>query len=416
MQAVLFNPRPFHWVTCKAVGALWPGVYRSRLSSLRLANIPTPALPGPDWVRVRTILGGICGTDLGLIYLRQHPASILRSFVRFPAGLGHENVAVIDELGPEAERAGWRPGQRVCVESMLSCAVRDLDPPCESCREGRFSLCQRLTDGALPPAMMLGLNDFTGGSWGQYFVAHRTQLHAVPDTIDDETAVLTDPLACALHAALRRPPSDSESVLVLGGGIQGLGLLAAIRALGSRAQRTAVVRHAYQADLAKRFGAKHVVRWARRHKTAQRYAPLAEITNGRCVAGVFGNQALMGGFDVVYDCIGNGRSLTDAMKLAKPGGTVVEVGTPTIALVEHTPLWMSELTVLGCYGRQIETYQGRRMHTYRLVFELIESGKLDVAGLLTHTFALTDYRKALAAIAHRGRHNLVKAALAPPGA
>ena len=71
---------------------------------------------------------------------------------------------------------------------------------------------------------------------------------------------------------------------------------------------------------------------------------------------------------------------------------------------------MSELTLHGCYGRQIETFDDRRMHTYQAVFELIQSGRIRPAGLLTHVFALQEYRRVLAMLADRRSSQLVKAA------
>ncbi|MFQ6048615.1 MAG: zinc-binding dehydrogenase [Phycisphaerae bacterium] len=413
VQAIRLDIRPINWLACKAGGRLWPGIYFSRLSGLRLVDVPVPALPGAGWVRLRTILGGICGTDLALIRLRQHPGSMLRCFLQFPVILGHENVAIIDEVGPAAAQAGWSHGQRVCVEPTLACQARGIEPPCPACAAGRFNLCRRFADGDLPVGMMIGLCGFTSGSWAQYFLAHHSQLHPVPKTISDQQAVLTDPLACAVHAVLRRAPKPSERVLVLGGGIIGLGTIAALRALAKPASLTAVVRYHHQAELARRLGADTVIRWHGSDSAATRYRKLAQAASATCLPGAFGNQFVLGGFDLVYDCLGTGASLTDAMKWARPAGTVVELGTtPTIRL-EATPLWFSELTLVGCNGRQIESYAARRMHTYRVVFELISSGRLQTAGLLTHTFALHDYRRAFAALADRARSGLIKAAFAP---
>ena len=413
MQAIVFNPRLVNWLACKGLGWFWPGIYHSRLSALQLTDVPIPPLPGPDWVRLRTVLGGICGTDLAMIWLRHHPASMLRAFMRLPIILGHENVAVVEAIGPDAQAAGWQPGQRVCVEPMLSCQVRGVQPPCRPCAEGRFSLCENLAGPPMPPGMMIGVNSFTGGTWAQFFVAHHSQLHRVPDEIPDQLAVLTDPLACSLHAVLRRRPDHNETVLVLGAGMLGLGVIAAIRALHCRANVTCIARYEHQRHLALQLGAEHVLLWRSDQSTAQRYRALADHTGARCLPAPFGNQAVVGGFDLVYDCIGTGRSLTDAAKWARAGATVLEVGTPAISLVETTPIWLNELTVMGCYGRQIENYNGRRMHTYQIIFDLITSQRLQPRQMLTHTFAITDYRRALATIADRRGSGLIKAAFTP---
>ena len=128
---------------------------------------------------------------------------------------------------------------------------------------------------------------------------------------------------------------------------------------------------------------------------------------------MFGNRGLLGGFDVVYDCVGTGESLGDAMKFTRPRGTVVAAGTSQITVVDTTPLWLSELNLIGCFGRQIETYDDRPCHTYEVVFDLIRQGKLDLTGLLTHRFRLADYKQALLMHAARAQHGLIKAAFVP---
>ena len=223
-----------------------PASTSSALSGLRLRDVPEPDLPGADWVRLRTLLGGVCGTDLNLVLQRLHPANILRSFTSFPIVLGHENVAVIDQVGSAV--SGWEVGQRVTVESSLSCVVRGISPMCPQCAAGRFSLCDNYLEGNLPRGTMLGMNNFTGGSWAPHFVAHISQLHPVPDALDDETAVLVDPLACALHGVLRHRPADDERVLVQGAGIIGMGVVLGLRALGCGAAVTTLVRHPHQAE------------------------------------------------------------------------------------------------------------------------------------------------------------------------
>jgi threonine dehydrogenase-like Zn-dependent dehydrogenase len=257
---------------------------------------------------------------------------------------------------------------------------------------------------------MIGWNAFTGGSWARWFVAHESQLYRVPEAIDDEQAVLTDPVAGALHAVLRHRPGDGENVLILGGGVVGMGVAGSIRALGSRCAITAIVRHEQQAGLMRRFGANETIRVGRSDGQAVRYGRVARRVGGTVIPSKFGHQAFVGGFDLVYDCLGSGQSLTDAMKYARGGGTVVEVGTSQIALVDTAPLWFDELQLIGANGRAIEQYNGRSMHTYEVVFELMQEGKLDLSGLLTHRFRIEQYRQAFATLIHRNETGAIKVA------
>ncbi len=412
MRALTLDIPAWRWAACKALARVRRSVYTSALSGLRLRELPEPELPGPDWVRLRTSLGGICGTDLNLILMRLHPANILRSFTELPIVLGHENVAVIDQVGSAVD--GWEVGRRVCVEPSLSCAVRGISPPCPPCEAGLFSLCENFLNGTLPRGTMLGACSFVGGSWATCFLAHQSQLHAVPDSLSDEAAVLVDPLSCALHGVLRHRPGDNERVLIQGAGIIGLGVAACLQALGCRARVTALVRHTFQAERMQAYGANEVIVSPRRDSAARRYDRIAAAVGGKRVAAAFGNQALIGGFDVVYDCIGTGASLTDAMKFTRARGTTVGLGTSQICLVDTTPLWFSELNLIGVYGRQLEAAPGGPpRHTYGLVLDLLASGKLKVDGLLTHTFGLGEYRRALGTLLSRKRAPAIKVAFRP---
>jgi threonine dehydrogenase-like Zn-dependent dehydrogenase len=372
---------------------------------------PVPELPGPGWVRLKTVLGGICGTDLAMITQRIHPATILQIFTRFPAVLGHENVAVIEQIA--ADDTEWQPGQRVCVEPAIGCVGRGLEPPCDQCAAGRSALCQQVGDHRLPPRALIGLNSLTGGSWTSYFVAHSSQLHAVPDGVADDTAVLVDPVASAAHAVLRRRPRSGESVLVNGSGIIGLGIVAAIRALGCDNEITVTVRHPFQADLVSRLGATRVVRQAAGTRMAGRFEAIARCARARRLPGRFGNQALLGGFDLIFDCTGTGAGLSDALKWTTSRGTLVAVGTSSITLLDTTPIWFDELCVIGANGRQTEDLDGRAVHTYDLVLDWLRSGRLDLSAIPVHRYRLVDYRTAFAHLLDRRRHPIVKAAFVP---
>ena len=220
-----------------------------------------------------------------------------------------------------------------------------------------------------------------------------------------------DPLACALHGVLRHTPRDGDRVLIQGAGIIGLGVTASLRAMGCKAHITALVRHGFQAKLMTGCGADQVIVSPRDDSNARRFDRVAASVGGRRVGASFGNQTMLGGFDAVYDCVGTGQSLADAMKFTRPRGTTLAMGTSQICVLDTTPLWFSELNLIGVYGRQIETGgNGARMHTYRLVMDLISSDKLRTDGLLTHVFELRDYRHAFRTLIERGSAPAIKVA------
>ena len=411
MFALAYEIRPVRWALCKAAGWIHPSAFWSPLSGLRLREVVVPPLPSPRWVRLRPILGGICGTDVASIFQRHHPASILQAFSSFPALLGHENVCLVEEAGPDVTR--WHAGDRVVVEPTLGCAAREITPRCPACAEGRFTLCQNFLAGPLPVGSMIGWNNFTGGSWSQQFVAHESQLYRVPDDMSDEEAVVTDPIAGSLHAVLRSPPRSTSRVLILGAGLLGMGVASCLRALGHTCRVVAAVRHHRQGQQMRQFGADEIVTIARGDDQGVRYRRVAERIGGLALPSKFGHHAFIGGFDFVYDCVGSGQSLTDSMKYARAGGMVVEVGTTQIALVDTAPLWFDELTVVGANGRAFEDYNGRRMHTYEIVFDLIRRKRLNLTELVTHRFALDEYPEALKTLSQRGASGAIKVVFAP---
>src|SRR5206468_362057 len=86
------------------------------------------------------------------------------------------------------------------LPGVLACAARGLDL-CAACAEGDRNRCDRVTVGHVSPGLQTGFCTDTGGGWSGQLVAHVSQLHAVPDELPDERAVLVEPLACAVHAA-----------------------------------------------------------------------------------------------------------------------------------------------------------------------------------------------------------------------
>ena len=385
MQAVFYSLNPVGWVICRLLRRLWPACQVRGLNGVALREVPRPELPADDWVRLRTRMAGICGSDLALLAQKQPPDSILQAYSALPSIFGHENLAVVEDVGPAAD-ASWL-GRRVCVEPTLCCQVRGIDPPCPRCAAGQFGACE---------------------NFAEEFIAHESQLVGVPDEIPDELAILTDPVACALHAVLRLDLSQVERVLVYGSGVLGLGAIASLRALGYNGRIDALDRGEYLDEFARAMGADEFFRLP--PGDADRFEEIARRTGGTALRARFGNYALSGGYDVVLDCVGSKGSITESLKWTRSRGQMVLLATGHGRGADLTPVWFSELTVLGSYGRQVESYGGRRVGTYRLVHEMMVSGRLDVRRLLTHTFRLPDYRRAFGVGLSKVRHGAVKVA------
>jgi len=411
MKALVYDIRPMGWLTCKWLRHLWRGCLLSGVNGLGVRDLPAPALPGRDWVRVRTLLGGICGTDLALIAQKQAPDSILQAFSSMPIMLGHENVAIVEELGPDVE-PHWL-NRRVCVEPTLHCQARGVEPPCKPCSKGQFGACESFWGPpgkyGVPAGTSIGYNRLTGGSLGEHFVAHVSQLVPVPDGITDEQAVLTDPLACSLHSVLRADLTDARRVLVYGAGMLGLGIVACLRATGYKGTIDVLVRSQHSADLARKLGADEALTLGKNQH--ERHLEIAQRTDAKLHKVRFANIMLSGGYDVIFDCVGSPGSIDECLKWAGARGQIVLTGTAGRGNIDFTPLWFRELKIIGAYGRQEELYDDRRLTTYSLVHELMLKNLIDAQCLLTHRFPLAQWKTALATALYKRTHKAIKVAI-----
>ena len=385
----------------RLVGGRLPGLIGGRMPWLALSDYPIPPLPGPDWVRIRPLLAGICGSDTSLLTGRASP--ILSPFASFPAILGHEVVGVVEEAGG---KAGEWLGARVVVDPVISCFVRGLDP-CPACRDGLPALCRHAADGSISPGMLIGYCRDLPGAWSEAMLAHASQLHRVPDSLSDEAAVLVEPLACSLHAVLAAPRLPGETVLVVGGGTIGLGVVLALRMVDPEADVTAVVRHPLQAALADRLGANRVV-LDRGGDGPQRAA--LEVTGARAHRPIVGDDVLTGGFGLVFDGVGSRGSVDASLRVVAPRGRLVLLGTA--GELEHLDLtlaWARELRVIGSYVYGREASLPGAPHTFdHLMDRLAQADAPRVADLVTHRFGLDEWRRAMGVATGRGRHASVK--------
>lgn len=370
-----------------------------RIPGLDSVDLPQRPLPGPEWLRLKPRLCGVCGSDLSLLLGKNSPA--LSPFASFPAVLGHEVVADVVETGADVSHV--QPGDRVVVMPVISCEMRGL-PPCPACQRGEPGLCTNSAEGKLAPGMLIGFCHDLPGGWSTDMIAHRSQVYAVPSAISDETAVLIEPLSVALHAVLKGPPQAGSNVLIIGSGTIGLLVLAALKLLKNPANVTILARHPAQIRLAEALGADHVLNRVPAGVAA------VQITGARSYKPILGPLTYAGGFDWVYDCVGSASSLQDSLRVAGPAGHVIMVGCAgQISRLDCTFVWSRELHVTGCYVYGREPSLEGSPHTFEVALRLLqEQPDFPLADIITHTFPLTNWREALGASVAHGKHNAIK--------
>src|SRR6185437_7758429 len=147
-------------VPTQLLGLVWRGAYFSALAPLQVQNLPRQPLPNSqgNWIRVHNRLAGICGSDLHLVFvdgdLRIAPAALsAHQGISYP---GHEVVGEVIEIGDQVQNL--QVGDRVVLQSGPNCLSAGVQPPCNACATGNYSLC---SNGHLPGPQQIG------GGWSE---------------------------------------------------------------------------------------------------------------------------------------------------------------------------------------------------------------------------------------------------------
>jgi threonine dehydrogenase-like Zn-dependent dehydrogenase len=345
-------------------------------------------------VRLHNRVCGICASDMSLLNVevdpRIGPAALPGNQLFY---LGHEVVSVVVEAGPQA--GGLRPGQRVVMGGRLTgstCRILGIEPLCRFCANGQPNLCEHLGG-------VVGV----GGGFSDGYTADAQDVFPVPEDLSDDQAAMIEPMSTALHGVLRSPPKETDHVLVVGAGIIGLFTLQAARAFAPRAHLTALARYPHQAEAARKCGADEVI------TGGAGYEQIARVTGAQVHRAPLNRGMLMGGFEVIYDCVGTGPTLTDSLRWTRARGTVVMVGIDlSILRVDLNPIWYTEVSLMGSRTHGSSEFAGRKQDDYAWVIELQRRHDLWAEGLITHRFPLSQYKQAIRTWEQKGKSGAIK--------
>lgn len=254
---------------------------------LEIQQRPIPR-PGPKEVLVAVRACGICGSDV-----HGYDGSTGRRIP--PLVMGHEAAGEIVELGADVTR--WQTGQRVTLDSTLSCGA------CPYCRSGRSNLCDN--------RRVLGVSCAAyrcDGAFAEYIAIPEHTIYRLPDDVGYADASMIEPLSVALHAVERAPPGREDTVLVVGAGMIGLLIVQVLRARGCG---TIVVCDLDDSrlQLAQALGADVVVSPQR----ADVVATCLELSRGR-------------GLDLAIEAVGRNSTVATAIRSLRKGGALTLVG------------------------------------------------------------------------------------------
>jgi threonine dehydrogenase-like Zn-dependent dehydrogenase len=300
---------------------------------------PTPA-PGEALIRVR--MAGICNTDMELV----------RGYMHFQGVPGHEFVGVV-ERAPGAEV--WE-GQCVVGDINAACGI------CATCLAGRRTHC--------PHRTTLGISG-RDGAFAEYLKLPVSNLYAVPDSIPDEVAVFTEPLAAACEILEQVHVHPTDRVIVLGDGKLGL-LCAQVLAL-TGCELTVIGRHADKLDILARRGIATLC--------VARNATVEELPRA----------------DIVVEATGHPDGYATARTLVRPRGTLVLKSTYHGAVeADLTMAVVDEITLVGS-----------RCGPLAAALRLLKRGAVDVAALVEACYLFDDILRAFTHAGQRGARKVL---------
>lgn len=304
---------------------------------VEVRQAPLPSRPEGSAL-IRLLRAGICNTDLEL----------QRGYYGYAGVPGHEFVGEVVECDTPSLK-----GRRVVGEINLAC--------------GRCEWCARALGRHCPSRTVLGIVNHPG-AFREFLTLPEANLHIVPDELDTDVAVFTEPVAAACEILDQVKIPSGERVAVLGDGKLGLLVSQVLQAAGAQVHQFG--RHPEKLGIAAKAGV------------------AVELTSGRLPRAAF---------DWVVEATGSGEGLEQAVRMVRPRGTIVMKSTVHgMVQIDTAPVIVNEVTLVGS-----------RCGRFEPALELLSSGKIDVASMISCRFPLKEAPKAFELAAAKGSLKVV---------
>jgi L-iditol 2-dehydrogenase len=314
---------------------------------LTLKEVPVPKLERDDQVILRVEAVSICGTDV-------HICAVPPGYIATPNTiLGHEFVGTVVEKGAAVDHL--EVGDRAVVNPNDYCGV------CTYCRKNLPNECENID--------ALGIH--VDGAFAKYCRVSGKVAYPISQDVPVEHAACAEPLACVINGTNKVCVKPGENAVVIGAGPIGLIMSMMFKAAGAAKVIIAEIKP-YRVAHAKRMGVGRVV----------------DVTKENLKDVVLEETGI--GADVVADVTGS--QLATAIDCARKGGKVLVFGVNTTAVAQfhQCDVTFKELQVLGTWLANA---------TFPEAVKVLESGLLDISGLITQTIPLTDIHKGLETLA-----------------
>ena len=306
------------------------------------------ATPIGNQVLIRVEACGVCGTDVHIYHGEEGSAEVVQ-----PVVLGHEFAGTVCGVGDMV--CTLRNGDHVAVDPNLFCGK------CTACRMGRKQLCQNLKATGVT----------SDGGFAQYCLLSEEQCYRLDNNISFTLGAMAEPIACCLHGIDRAKIKQGESVLVIGGGAIGLIMVQLARLSGaSKVVLSEPVEMRRKIGLA--VGADAAI------------DPVSENLNDKLLE-ILETE----GANVVIECAGNVAAASQAVAAAGYGAKILFFSVPSVNAIYELNLfdvYKKELTILGSFINP---------DTFQRAINLINTGRIDLAPLITHTYPLKQLEEAI---------------------
>ena len=344
-------------------------VLESFKAPLAMREYPLPSRLEPGAALVRTVMAGICGTDVHL-WKGELPISL-------PVILGHETVGRIEQLGEGLDK-DWtgqplKVGDRVTWNSAISCGA------CYYCAEKKQpTRCPHRRAYGIgyqsnqPPHLLGGYAEF-------HYLRPRTTIFKLPDDLPTEAVIGAGcALITAIHGIERTGINWRDNVVVQGAGPVGLSALAVAKSAGA-GNVILIGGPSRRLEIAKRFGADHVIDLDECNNSAARIKAVRDLTGGY-------------GADAVLECVGHPSAIGEGMEMCRDGGKYLVLGhycdAGTVAFNPHI-ITRKQLQVFGSWSSEPRHLKAA------IDFLRGTQQQFPFAEMVTHRFSLDQANEAL---------------------
>lgn len=319
----------------KAIQIVKPG-------ELKIIDMEKPHIDEKNNILVKMRAAGICGSDVGIYHGTNAAAT-------YPRVIGHEMVGVVEEIGSNVKKL--KVGDRIIVNQVVSCGE------CYPCRHNRGNVCDHLE--------VRGVH--RDGGYREYMAVPEEDCYILPDNLSDADSVMIEPTTIAIQSLSRAEIEDDDVIFIIGCGALGSSILRIARLTNAKIIVGDIVDDKLNDAL--KNGAHYAVNLS--HEDFEE--KVKEYSNGR-------------GPTVTIDAACTKDSLMNAIKVTGNAGRVITMGfsiSPTE--VNQFLITSKELDVRG------SRLQNKK---FGEAIKLINEGKIDLSGAVSHTFNYLDAQRA----------------------